>query len=203
MRARLLPVIAGIAVLAIVSLLVYGVAAKAPDHGIDQAIGARHPRVAPEFDLAVLPPPIPLARSRGVRAFQKAERDGRVALARLRGTPVVLNIWASWCAPCQTEAPTLRRGWAAAQRAGVLFLGLDTQDVTSDAQAFVEGFKLTYPSVRDHGRDVLSRYGATGIPETYFISAAGRVVAHVPGVISPRQLALGVSAARRGAAVRL
>lgn len=203
MRARLLPVIAGVVVLAIAALLVYGVAAKAPNRGIDDAIAANRPRTAPGFDLPVLAPPIPLARSAGVRAFQNAQRDGRVALARLRGTPVVLNIWASWCVPCQQEAPTLRRGWATAQRQGVLFLGLDTQDVTSDAQAFVEGFKLTYPSVRDRGRDVLSLYGATGIPETYFISAAGRVVAHVPGVVSPRQLAAGVSAARRDVAVRL
>ena len=67
----------------------------------------------------------------------------------------------------------------------------------------IEGFKLTYPSVRDKGRDVLTKFGATGIPETYFVAADGNVVAHVPGVISARQLAAGVRAARLGVSTRL
>ena len=203
MRIRLIPLVATLAGLALVALLAYGVTARSPDRSIDQRIAAGKPARAPGFALSPLPAPLPLAPSAGVSAFRAAAHDGRVELSELRGTPVVLNIWASWCDPCQKEAPTLRRGWATARGQGVLFLGLDTQDTVSDAQAFTEGFKLTYPSVRDKGRDVLARFGATGIPETYFISRRGLVVAHVPGVISLRQLAAGVLAARRDTPVRL
>jgi len=203
MRLRVVPTVSLLLGTCLVALLAYGVLAKSTSKSIDNGIGAGRPMLAPGFSLPPLKPPIPLAASDGVRKFTAAAEDGTVNLTELRGTPIVLNIWASWCDPCQKEAPTLRRGWASARNAGVLFLGLDIQDTPSDAQAFIEGFRLTYPSVRDKGRDVISRYGATGIPETYFISRPGTVVAHVPGVITAGQLARGVDAARRGVAVRL
>ena len=203
MRIRPIPVIAALVTAAIVALLVYGVAAKSPNRSIDDGIASNRPARVPNFSLPPLAPPIPLAKGRGVDRFRAAARDGMVSMTELRGTPVVLNIWASWCDPCQKEAPTLRRAWAAARGQGVLFLGLDTQDTVLDAQAFTEGFKLTYPSVRDKARDVLTKFGATGIPETYFVAADGLVVAHVPGVISARQLAAGVRAALRGTSTRL
>ena len=103
--------------------------------------------------------------------------------------PVVLNMWASWCSPCREEAGRLERGWRAAGPRGVLFLGLDIQDLRGDARPSSREYGATYPSVRDPGRDVANDYGATGIPETYFIDRQGRVVAHVIGVVSTRQLA--------------
>ena len=69
-----------------------------------------------------------------------------------------------------------------------LFLGLDQQDVTGDALSFLRSYGVDYPSVREPGNEVPRRYGATGVPETFFISARGYVVDHVTGVISAGQL---------------
>jgi cytochrome c biogenesis protein CcmG/thiol:disulfide interchange protein DsbE len=112
---------------------------------------------------------------------------------------VVLNIWASWCVPCQQEAPTLERSWREQARPhGVLFLGLDMQDVTTDAQSFMRHYAVDYPNIRDPTNDVARAYGATGVPETFFINARGRIVGHVIGVSSTQQLSAGIAAALSG-----
>jgi cytochrome c biogenesis protein CcmG/thiol:disulfide interchange protein DsbE len=179
-----------------VGLLVYGVTAQAPDRTIDDALARDEGVDAPGFELDVLQrgrAPAPLAS-----VVDRAARDGRIALAELRGTPVVLNFWASWCDPCRAEAPVLERGWREAGRQGVLFLGLDMQDARDDAREFLRKFSITYPNVREAGDETSRRYGMTGIPETFFISARGQVVGHVIGAISSGQLRSGVAAARSG-----
>lgn len=183
-------------VVGFIALLVYGLAAQSPDSTIDDALAQARATSAPGFELDVL------QRGRHPAslepAIDRAARDGRVSLSELRGTPVVLNFWASWCEPCRVEAPVLERGWRQAQRRGVLFLGLDMQDVTGDAREFLREFDVSYLNVREGGKDTARRYGATGLPETYFISARGQVVAHVIGALSAGQLRAGVAAARNG-----
>ena len=73
--------------------------------------------------------------------------DGRVLLAELRGYPVVLNFWASWCIPCKDEAPHFAAA-ARAHRGKVAFLGLDVQDFVPDARHFLGKLDVPYPSVR-------------------------------------------------------
>ena len=189
-------------VAAFLALLTYGLLSKGSDDRIDQALGAGRPAAAPGFSLEVLEPgvlPPRLARSVG-----PALERGRLSLADTRGSPVVLNLWASWCTPCRQEAPRLERRWRTAGPQGVLFLGLDIQDVRGDARAFAARYGLTYPSVRESGREVANKYGATGIPETYFIDRRGRVVAHARGPVDVEQLQAGIAAARTGrvAAIR-
>jgi protein-disulfide isomerase/thiol-disulfide isomerase/thioredoxin len=123
-----------------------------------------------------------------------------IALSELRGTPVVLNFWASWCVPCQEEAPILERTWRQrAQPRGVLFLGLDTTgDTSSDARSFMRHYAISYPNIRDPGKGVLRSYGSTLVPETFFIDRQGQIVGHVFGPISPRQLVAGIAAAITG-----
>jgi cytochrome c biogenesis protein CcmG/thiol:disulfide interchange protein DsbE len=79
-----------------------------------------------------------------------------------------------------------------------VFLGLNMQDVTDDARSFMHSFGTDYPNVRDPSNGVARRYGLTGIPETYFIGAAGQVVGHVVGVVSDQQLQQGIAAALAG-----
>lgn len=151
---------------------------------------------APDFDLDVLYGGSRLGRAG--KAFERATEAGTLRLSDLRGTPVVINFWASWCGPCREEAPTLQQNWLEARKSGVLYLGLDMQDLSGDALEFIDEFALSYPSLRDPGRDVANRYGLTGIPETYFIDASGRVVGHAIGVVDRRTLRLGAAAARSG-----
>jgi cytochrome c biogenesis protein CcmG/thiol:disulfide interchange protein DsbE len=185
----------GVAVL-FIALLVYGLASKGPDDLIDSTLAkGRAPR-APSFTLEVLERG--LLPPRVARTLDPAMADGRVSVEELRGVPVVLNLWASWCTPCREEAPRLREGWQRFGPRGVAFLGLNIQDLRGDARDFSREFGLTYPSVRDARRGVADRYGATGIPETFFVDTRGRVVGHVIGVVSESQLNAGVRAALSG-----
>jgi len=177
--------------IAFIALLAYGLTTKSADTTIDDALARSEPVAAPAVDLPVL------ERGAATGALASALADGRLRLDELRGTPVVLNFWASWCVPCRTEAPVLEAGWRAS-RNRVAFVGLDMQDLTSDARDFLRELKVTYPTIRDRGNDVARDFGTTGLPETFFLDARGRVVGHVIGVVSPGQLRAGIAAARAG-----
>jgi cytochrome c biogenesis protein CcmG, thiol:disulfide interchange protein DsbE len=107
-------------------------------------------------------------------------QEGRLDLAELRGRPVVINFWASWCVPCEDEAPMLRD---AAERYGdqIAFVGVDIRDARSEALAFVEKWDLDYLHVRDEDLSIYDDYGLTGQPETFFLDEDGVILEHVPG----------------------
>jgi cytochrome c biogenesis protein CcmG, thiol:disulfide interchange protein DsbE len=178
------------------ALLAYGLLSKGTDDRIDEALASGRAAAAPSFSLEVLERgSLP---TRIERKVGPALADDHLSLSELRGVPVVFNLWASWCTPCREEAPRLERGWRTLGPRGVLFLGLDIQDVRGDAEGFIRKHGASYPSVREPEREVANSYGATGIPETYFIDPRGHVVAHVIGVVSDRQLAEGAVAAASG-----
>lgn len=179
-----------------IALLFYGLLSQPADTTIDSSLAEAKAPPAPGFELELL--------QRGTvgrrleLTFERAAADDKVALDELRGVPVVLNFWASWCPPCREEAPRLERRWRITRERGVLFLGLDMQDLPEDARDFIAEFRLSYPNVRDQGDDVARDWGVTGLPETFFISARGRVVSHVIGAVSEAQLDDGIRAARAG-----
>jgi cytochrome c biogenesis protein CcmG, thiol:disulfide interchange protein DsbE len=194
--SRVWRLLAFAAVVLFIGLLVFGLISKGSSRRIDEALANGTAPLAPSFDLPLLergelPPQLAVRMRRPLR-------EGQLNLADLRGTPFVLNFWASWCIPCREEAPLLEGGWNRFGARGVLFLGLNMQDLTGDARSFLDEFGITYPTIRDQGNDVARSYGATGIPETYFVTARGRVVGHVVGVVSDRQLGDGAEAAQVG-----
>lgn len=115
-----------------------------------------------------------------------------LTLADARGDVVLLNVWASWCAPCRAEAPILERVWRDVQGEGVRFIGLDTRDSDAAAQAFVDRFGLTYPSIVDRDGRLQLRFGDTlppqAIPSTVFIDRQGRVAGRALGKVSESTL---------------
>ena len=191
------PVLVTVAGLALVALLTFGLVSRAPDTSIDEALRDGRSTTAPAFTLALLEPGRELARLEA--PVRRAGADRRLGIRELRGTPVVLNFWASWCEPCRDEAPLLERAWREQARpAGVLMLGLAMLDTTTDAKDFLREFTITYPNVRDGTNGVARRYGVPALPETFFITARGEIVGHVIGVISPAQLRDGITAAQTG-----
>ena len=190
-RIRLGPLLSIGGAISIVALLVFGVLTKAEDRSIDDALSNGSAAEAPEFNLEVLEIGTQ-ANKESVAAFS----DGRVSLAEFAGTPVVLNFWASWCQPCEEEAPVLEQSWRRWSDRGVLFLGVNTQDLSDNAREFIDEFEITFPNVRDPSRATALDYGATGMPETYFVDKDGRVVGHVIGVLSAQELDDGARAAK-------
>ena len=98
----------------------------------------------------------------------------------LRGRPVLLNFWASWCLPCKDEAPLLRR---AHEEFGneVAFVGVDIRDRRDEALDFVGRQSLDYVHVRDERLEIYDDFGLTGQPETFLIDSEGRIFEHVQG----------------------
>ncbi len=103
--------------------------------------------------------------------------DGsRTSLEQLRGQPVVLNFWASWCFPsCYEEAPHLEAAWHTYRSRGVVFIGVDIQDRDADGKAFIDRFTLSFPNGPDLQGKVSIDYGVYGVPETFFIGKDGTI----------------------------
>lgn len=116
----------------------------------------------------------------------------RFSLADQRGHVVVLNVWASWCAPCRSEAPALAQVARDTAKRGVVFVGLVTRDSEAAARAFVERFDVPYPSVVDADGALQLQFGDSlppqAIPSTLVIDAEGRVAARVLGEVSAANL---------------
>jgi len=115
------------------------------------------------------------------------DSTARVELASLRGKPVVVNFWASWCAPCRKELPYFE---AAHQRLGdrVAFLGVNHQDGRTPARDLLRQSGITYPSGSDPDGKVAIDYGLRGMPTTVFISSDGQIVASRTGELSRSEL---------------
>lgn len=101
--------------------------------------------------------------------------DGqRIDSRDLRGKVIVLNIWASWCKPCELEAAELQEAWETYQPTGeVVFLGAAYTDTDKEAAAYMERFGITYPSGHDLRTFIYDNYNATGVPETFIIDRDG------------------------------
>jgi cytochrome c biogenesis protein CcmG/thiol:disulfide interchange protein DsbE len=103
--------------------------------------------------------------------------DGRrvVSLATLRGHPVIVNFWASWCADCKIEHADLVAAWQRYARHGVTFVGIDYQDSAADARQFMRQQSGGWPVVGDPSQRTAIDYGVYGVPETFFIDKRGIV----------------------------
>lgn len=101
--------------------------------------------------------------------------------------PVVVNWWASWCGPCRDEMPLLvklARDW---RDDGVVVVGVNAEDIASDARAFLDDYSVDYPVVRASADDKL-RWGVRGFPETYVVGRDGRISARIDGPVDERSL---------------
>jgi cytochrome c biogenesis protein CcmG/thiol:disulfide interchange protein DsbE len=161
MRRLILPSVVVLAAAALLALLAFGVAHEGTSSSIDAEVAHGKLPLAPNAHLA-----LPVLGS-----------PGSESLASLRGHVVVLNVFASWCVPCQTEAPILERAQRTLAGARATVLGVTYLDNTSDSQRFVHQWHITYPVVRDVDGSFVRSLGTTGVPETFVIDRGGRIAA--------------------------
>ena len=125
----------------------------------------------------------PAADRKKAGAFTGALLGGgttSLATTRSRDKVVVINFWAAWCGPCKTETPQFDAVYRRLKNRGVTFLGIDTKDIKSNAQAFVRNYSITYPIIYDEQGETALRLGdlpATSLPFTVLIDKHGKVAA--------------------------
>jgi cytochrome c biogenesis protein CcmG/thiol:disulfide interchange protein DsbE len=173
-------ILAVLAGAALVGLLIYGVSAQSASRTLDDSVAhGQHPP-APDATTA-----LPLLKGSGTQS-----------LASYRGHVVLLNFWASWCVPCQHEAPLLERAQHQLERHNATVLGVTYQDTVPDASSFAHRYGLTYPSLRDVTGEVTHSYGTQALPESFVLDRKGRIVEISRGEVSQAFLARAVALAQ-------
>jgi cytochrome c biogenesis protein CcmG/thiol:disulfide interchange protein DsbE len=123
------------------------------------------------------------------KELQTLDGTGTGSIADYRGKWMLVNFWASWCEPCRSEAPALEAFQRAHAGEGFTVLGIDLDDATDDALAFVEQYGLTYPQLRDgDGEERRDAYGMTGFPESFLVDPEGRLALIHRGPVDEQML---------------
>jgi cytochrome c biogenesis protein CcmG, thiol:disulfide interchange protein DsbE len=116
-----------------------------------------------------------------------------ISLASYKGTPVLVNFWATWCTPCVQEMPMLEAAHAK-WGSKVQFVGIDRQDYKPDALAFAQRTRVTYPLAGDPDATLDGAYRLRGMPTSVFIDRNGRITQRVTGPLTRSQLDDGLKA---------
>ena len=161
MRRLVVPGLVVVAAAALLALLAFGVSHQGSSSTIDASVNRGDFPKAPNSNLA-----LPVLGQAGSKS-----------LADLRGKVVVLNVFASWCDPCKTEAPILEQEQRKLARHDATILGVTYLDNSSDSEAFVRQEHISYPVVRDVSGSFVRSFGTTGVPETFVINREGRIEA--------------------------
>lgn len=167
MVRRRAPLLAG--VVAVVGVIV-ALLATGLGHGSAVAASPLVGRMAPNFTLPQLDGP-------------------PVTLSKLHGQVVVINFWASWCAECKVEQAALNQTWQKFQDSGVVVVGVNFEDTAGSARGYVRNAGVTYPVVEDADSRTALTYGLRGVPETFVVNQAGRVVNRIIGQVNAAALA--------------
>jgi cytochrome c biogenesis protein CcmG, thiol:disulfide interchange protein DsbE len=163
--ARLVALVVGVTMLALLALMVWGIGKRAQGTVGSVPVVARP---APTFAIPLL--------------------DGKpFDLAANRGKPVLVNFWASWCIPCEDEAAVLEQG-SRQYRDRVTFIGVNVQDTEPNAREFLRRFAVTYPNGMDTSGAIAVDYGMSGVPESYFVDRNGQLVRKWQGPLDADRL---------------
>lgn len=180
---RLRPFVWILSAAGLVAIIVWQVGAWSPSPEDTAASTSFGDSVKPGVDI------YPAADRVAAPALEGTTLDGnQLALSDWSGDIVVINVWGSWCAPCRAETPDLVRLADETEDQGVRFLGVDTRDNLSSARAFVEKFKVPYPSLFDEDGQTLLAFRdvipTAVIPSTVVVDREGRIAARIIGPVT-------------------
>jgi cytochrome c biogenesis protein CcmG/thiol:disulfide interchange protein DsbE len=161
MRRFLLPGVIVTAAIAVLALLTFGVSNRSDTASIDALVAGHKYPMAPNARLA-----LPVLGSSSTES-----------LADFRGKVVVLNVFASWCQPCQGEAPLLSAEQHTLVQHGATLLGVTYLDNSVASEQFAREYHINYPVLRDVSGNFVRGFGTTGVPETFVINRQGRIQA--------------------------
>jgi cytochrome c biogenesis protein CcmG, thiol:disulfide interchange protein DsbE len=168
MRARIRPLLA-IGAVSLAAILAGGCGSSTSGD-----YGGPHPDY--EKALAGSPPPLAALHKQANDLLSGGQEAFEGRLARLRGYPVVVNVWASWCVPCRQEFPVLQK-LSARYGKKIAFLGLNSEDSDDAAATFLREEPVPYPSYTDPGKDIAESLGVhVGFPDTAFYDKNGKLV---------------------------
>ncbi|MGZ8784377.1 MAG: TlpA family protein disulfide reductase [Acidimicrobiia bacterium] len=126
-----------------------------------------------------------------VAPLDETTPDDVIAILEHSTQPIVINVWASWCIPCRSEAPLIER---AHNKFGdnIRFIGINVADTQDGARQFITEFGLSFENLSDAARTVPAALGGSGVPLTFFFAPGGELVHYQPGIIDERTLALQI-----------
>ena len=110
------------------------------------------------------------------------------SLERYRGRVVLVNLWASWCAPCRSETPALERLYEENRNKGLVVLGIDQGESAEAAGSFAREMKLTYPILLDEDQRYGRAYAAVGLPTSLVVDRTGHIVRGIDGELTLAQM---------------
>jgi thiol-disulfide isomerase/thioredoxin len=131
-------------------------------------------------------------------SYEVKRLDGRAdALARYRGSVVVMNLWATWCPPCREEMPALQQFYAQNKAKGVVVLGVDQGESAQAAGVFAREVGVTFPILLDADQQYGRSYAAIGLPTTVIVDRSGHVVRGIDGQLTLAAMREAVAPALR------
>ncbi len=146
---------------------------------VEEKVGLRVGEIAPDFTLPLM-------------------GGGEVRLWSLRGKPVFLNFWASWCGPCRQEMPEIQKLYQA-EKDKVHFLAVNVEEPPQVVEGFIREIGFTVPVLLDaEGKVFYEQLGLRAFPTSIFLDAQGRVCARVEGAISGSLMRAAMEEAKRG-----
>lgn len=161
MRRFVIPGVIVVAAVAVLALLTFGVSSHTDTASIDAQVASHKFPMAPNAH----------------QALPVLGGSGSESLADFRGRVVVLNVFASWCEPCQSEAPLLSSEQRSLLKHGATMLGITYLDNPISSEQFARRYHIDYPVLRDVSGNFVRAFGTTGVPETFVINRQGRIQA--------------------------